>query len=405
MFTLDCLLLAMAVDAQHKRWGELPPLITETESGIAAIEREQITKPRPVPIQGAALYQPKAHRLNDQSERCAQEYGVIDPITSHTIALIQHAKKVQSCITNLQQQDRDIKPLEAEYLPPIPEGPCIPGLTSPGNNSRLEMKSDKKCSWKPPPPLGDHATRILLRRAVTAICAHAGFDTTWNSVLEVLTDVCGDIYRRICWQLRSVVDREALTGQTGFVDAMDHALHESGLGGLQSLVEFFDDHIVGYNRHMLKTCRKLHQTYHKVKLPQSCSSDDSRNVKVKEEPASEIHFPSLEDGDENMAEVEEVPMDELHRVLQNLEGGPLKDDDTSRGPAQQQQQPLAHHRKGSTASSTGQLDADEEIVIVSDSPPISAEVSLGSLVDSVESGSLDTARLGRSPPFKKKKKT
>lgn len=396
----------MAADAQHKRWGELPPLITETESGIAAIEREQITKPRPVPIQGAALYQPRAHTLHDQ--RSAQEYGAIDPVTSHTIALIQHAKKVQSCITNIQQQDRDIKPLEAEYLPPIPEGPCIPGLTSPGNNSRLEMKSERKCAWKPPPQLGDHATRIVLRRAVTAICAHAGFDTTWNSVLEVLTDVCSDIYHRICWQLRSVVDREALTGQTGFVDAMDHALHESGLGGLQSLVEFFDDRIVGYNRHMLKTCRKLHQTYHKVKLPQSCSSDDSRNVKVKEEPASEIHFPSLEDGDENMAEAEEVPMDELHRALQNLEGGPLKDDDASRWPAQQQQQqqqPLAHHRKGSTASSAGQLDADEEIVIVSDSPPLSAEVSIGSLVDSVESGSLDTTRLGRPPPFKKKKKT
>uniref|UniRef100_A0A224Z542 STAGA complex 65 subunit gamma n=1 Tax=Rhipicephalus zambeziensis TaxID=60191 RepID=A0A224Z542_9ACAR len=110
-----------------------------------------------------------------------------------------------------------------------------------------------------------------------------------------------------------------------------------------------------------------------------------------------------------MAEAEEVPMDELHRALQNLEGGPLKDDDASRWPAQQQQQqqqqPLAHHRKGSTASSAGQLDADEEIVIVSDSPPLSAEVSIGSLVDSVESGSLDTARLGRPPPFKKKKKT
>ncbi|XP_050039592.1 STAGA complex 65 subunit gamma-like [Dermacentor andersoni] len=400
----------MAADAQHKRWGELPPLITETESGIAAIEREQITKPRPVPIQGAALYQPGARSLHYQAERSAQEYGAIDPITVHTIALIQHAKKVQSCITNLQQQDRDIKPLEAEYLPPIPEGPCIPGLTSPGNSNRLEMKSEKKCSWKPPPQLGDHATRVILRRAVTAICAQAGFDTTWNSVLEVLTDVCSDIYRRICWQLRTVVDREALTGQTGFMDAMDHALHESGLEGLQSLVQFFDERIVGYNRHMLRTCRKLHQTYHKVKLPQSCSSDDTKNIKVKEEPVSEIHFPNLEEGDENMAEAEEVPMDELHRALQNLEGVPLKDEDASRWLAQQQQQqqqqqPLAHHRKGSTASSAGHLDADEEIVIVSDSPPLSAEVSIGSLVDSVESGSLDATRLGRPPPFKKKKKT
>lgn len=46
------------------------------------------------------------------------------------------------------------------------------------------------------------------------------------------------------------------------------------------------------------------------------------------------------------------------------------------------------------------LEGDEEIVIVSDSPPLSAEVSIGSLVDSVES--LDAAKLSRPPPFKKK---
>uniref|UniRef100_A0A1E1XI26 Putative bromodomain transcription factors and phd domain protein n=1 Tax=Amblyomma aureolatum TaxID=187763 RepID=A0A1E1XI26_9ACAR len=395
---------------QHKRWGELPPLITETESGIAAIEREQITKPRPVPIQGAALYQPGQHNLRNQCDRQVPEYGAIDPITAHTIALIQHAKKVQSCITNLQQQDRDIKPLEAEYLPPMPEGPCIPGLTtaSPSNNSYFEVKLERKSSWKPPPQLGAHATRVVLRRAVMAMCAHAGFDTTWNSVLEILTDVCGDFYRRLCWQLRTLVDREALTGQTGFVDPLDHALQEMGMGGLDTLVQFFDERVVGYNQHMLKTCLKLHQDYHKVRQPQRSSSDDVKPVKIKEEPVSEIHFPTLDDGDESMAEVEEAPMDELHRALQSLEGVPLRDDDASRWLAQQQQQQhplLIGHRKGSTASSIGHLDADEEIVIVSDSPPLSAEVSIGSLVDTVESGSLDASKLGRPPPFKKKKKS
>lgn len=162
---------------QHKRWGELPPLITETESGIAAIEREQITKPRPVPIQGPKLHQPgEQSSLRLQSERHSQEFGVVDPITSHTIALIQHAKKIQSLITNLQQQD--IKPLEAEYLPPIPEGPCIPGLTSPSSSTNLEIKSKRKNTWKPPPSLGANATRVVLRRAIAAICVHAGFDTS-----------------------------------------------------------------------------------------------------------------------------------------------------------------------------------------------------------------------------------
>lgn len=62
-------------------------------------------------------------------------------------------------------------------------------------------------------------------------------------------------------------------------DVMDHALHESGMGGLQAIVEFFDDRVINYNRHMLKTCRKLHQTYHKVRMPQGSSSDDSKHIK------------------------------------------------------------------------------------------------------------------------------
>lgn len=42
----------------HQRWGDLP-IIPDTESGIAAIEREQITKPRPLEISGAKLHQPQ----------------------------------------------------------------------------------------------------------------------------------------------------------------------------------------------------------------------------------------------------------------------------------------------------------------------------------------------------------
>lgn len=39
------------------RWGDLP-VIRDTESGIAAIEREQMTKPRPLEVEGPACYQP-----------------------------------------------------------------------------------------------------------------------------------------------------------------------------------------------------------------------------------------------------------------------------------------------------------------------------------------------------------
>ncbi|CAN8012324.1 unnamed protein product [Ixodes pacificus] len=399
------------------RWGDLPPLVPETESGIAAIEREQITKPRPVSIEGADLYQP-GQAQGDQlhQKRLPPDLGVVDPITSHTIALIQHAKKVQSLLNGLQQQEKDIKPLEAEYLPSIPEGPCIPGLTIPSTN-QLDMESEGRAHWKPPVQLGSSATRVVLKRAVTAVCAHAGFDAAPNSVLEVLTDLCGEFYQRLCWQLRSIVDREALTGQTGFVDAMDHALHECGVQGLLSLTTFFQERVLNYNRHMLSTCRRLHEAYEKIKLPSKASLEDVKNIKVKEEPVSEIHFPSSQEESEeascapvvgDTAAEDAHSLEELHRALQHMEGAQqnaLKDEESIRWPATIQQQPHSQqtlpHRKASTASS-GHLDPDEEIVIVNDSPPLPADAGIPSFVDTMDSASLDAAKLGRLPPAKKK---
>ncbi len=42
-----------------RHWGDLP-IVPDTESGIAAIEREQMTKPRPIEVEGPTLHQPSS---------------------------------------------------------------------------------------------------------------------------------------------------------------------------------------------------------------------------------------------------------------------------------------------------------------------------------------------------------
>ncbi|XP_064481990.1 STAGA complex 65 subunit gamma-like isoform X2 [Ornithodoros turicata] len=379
----------------HQHWGDLPS-IPDTESGIAAIEREQITKPRPVPIEGADLYQPS--QRDELSFPLSPECSAIDPITGHTIALLQHAKKVQALLNIVQQQDKDIKPVEAEYLPDMPPEPKIPGLTEPRAAGMLDIKFEKpKSPYKAPTELSPDVNRAVLRRAVAVICAHIGYDTT-ESVLEVLTDVCNEFYQRLCLQLRVTVDREALTGQTGFVDSLEHALNECGIPGLNVLNQFFQDRILNYHKHMIKTCKLLHETYERVKVPQGSSSDDYRNVRVKEEPLSEIQFPTSDDLEEPSGDADEaaLQLEELHGVLQTMEQSQtLKDEDSIKWPLQQPQ------RKDSTQSGT--LEPDEEIVIVSDSPPLSSDMSIGSIVDNMEAA-VEGGKLLRPPPFKKKKK-
>ena len=48
-------------------WGELP-VVLDTESGIAAIEREQMTKPRPMDVEGPRLHQPSSHHTTPGGE-------------------------------------------------------------------------------------------------------------------------------------------------------------------------------------------------------------------------------------------------------------------------------------------------------------------------------------------------
>lgn len=173
------------------RWGDLQalsPLLPDAESGIAAIEREQITKPRPVSIEGADIYQPG--KQEPYQRKLPPECSSVDPITLHTIALIQHAKKVQTLLNGLQHQDRDIKPVEAEYLPAIPEDPSVPGGLWASASCHQGATCERKRPWKPPVQLSTNSVRVILRRVVAAICAHAGFDS--ELVVSVL--VCLPVY-------------------------------------------------------------------------------------------------------------------------------------------------------------------------------------------------------------------
>lgn len=48
-------------------WGEMP-VIADTDSGIAALEREQITKPRAMEVEGPRLHQPSSRHFPPSNE-------------------------------------------------------------------------------------------------------------------------------------------------------------------------------------------------------------------------------------------------------------------------------------------------------------------------------------------------
>jgi len=56
-----------------QQWGEMPVL---PDSGIAAIEREQMTKLRPMEVEGPRLHQPSSRHHPQQASKYARISGL-----------------------------------------------------------------------------------------------------------------------------------------------------------------------------------------------------------------------------------------------------------------------------------------------------------------------------------------
>ncbi|KAK7795626.1 hypothetical protein U0070_000976, partial [Myodes glareolus] len=145
---------------------------------------------------------------------------------------------------------------------------------------------------EPVTELSWHSCRQLLYQAVATILAHAGFECANESVLETLTD-----FTKL---LRSAVDREARLGQTPFPDVMEQVFHEVGIGSVLSLQEFWQHRIKDYHTYMLQISKQLSEEYERIVNPEK-ATEDTKPVKIKEEPVSDITFPVSEELEADLA--------------------------------------------------------------------------------------------------------
>lgn len=392
-------------------WGDLP-MIPDTESGIAAIEREQITKPRPVEVEGMKLHHPSRNEPI-VSRPLPAECSSIDDLTLHTIKLIQYSKKIKSLLNSLHQhldsQQKSIEDGNHNYpaAPPIPEIPESVMI----HYSKKEVPSDRESDFvygkgKSPPELSFPVVRQILRKSVAAICAHIGFDFSTDTVLETLTDIAHEHNLRICRLLRMAVDRQALTGYTGFIDVIEQVFHEAGIGSITTLHNFYQNRMISYHKYLYQSCQQLLEEYDRLRIPEMKTDLNSKPIKIKDEPVSEINFPINEEIEESAMDEPHTPLqlEELPSALQTMEtesSATMKDEETMKWPGQ--------NIKKEGSEPTPNLDPDDEID-GSDSPTSSmisdidiSSQGINSIGVSDISPGIECTRIGK-PPKKKRKK-
>ncbi|XP_061183989.1 STAGA complex 65 subunit gamma-like isoform X2 [Saccostrea echinata] len=284
-------------------WGELPPP-PDSDRGIAALEREQMTKLRSIEVEGPRLHQPSSRHQPPSKDPLPAEKFEMDPILVHTIKLMQHSKKLRNMISNIQQQ-QDGMDVDMNF----PPAPPIPEYTGPPIKSRMMgpvpfLPKDTESDFvrgvgEIPPVVDEEACHKLLRKSTAALCAHLGFDSCNESVLETLTDVAHEYFQDFCTRLRNAADNKLLHGYSGFPDIVEQVYHEMGIGSVTNIHDFYQSRIINHHTSMQQTCAQLMTEYEKLKQPiMNKQMDTVPVIRIKEESSSEIQFPVLDENDE-----------------------------------------------------------------------------------------------------------
>ncbi|KAJ8346107.1 hypothetical protein SKAU_G00303000 [Synaphobranchus kaupii] len=310
-------------------WGEIPvQAAPATRSSFDLLQREF----RSVEMQDPPLHQPSAHRprpttmLDIPSEPCS--------LTIHTVQLCQHARRLRGLLAAAQGQppaDGTGRLEEGDALPPRPPTPAVPDdllpldSKAPRQHFQLRHSDPERDFYKgkgePVTELSWPSCRQLLYQSVATVLAHAGFESAQESVLETLTDLAHEHYLRLSRLLRVAVDREARLGATPFPDVVEQVFHEMGIGSVLALQKFWQVRIKDYHSYMLQVSGGLSEEYERLVNPEK-ALEDSKPLKIKEEPLSDIAFPVSEEPEADLASGDQaLPIGVLGAPSERLAGG------------------------------------------------------------------------------------
>lgn len=146
----------------------------------------------------------------------------MDSTVINTIKLIQHSKQMSQLIEAAKEQTELMADTQINTFPPALE---IPELSPENLTYKLNYPiqyMDKEYSdfnlGKGPaiPEITMKTAKQLLKKSVAALLAHAGYQSTRESVLNTFTDVVEEYIEKMTALLRVAVDQGANVMATGF---------------------------------------------------------------------------------------------------------------------------------------------------------------------------------------------
>ncbi|KAK7084099.1 maintenance of protein location in nucleus [Halocaridina rubra] len=113
--------------------------------------------------------------------------------------------------------------------------------------------------------------RLILRKAVAAVCAHTGYTDTNESVLRVLTDVTHEFLTKLTGVLRGNTDNLLLTDRCSFHDVVEQTLHDVGIGSMTELHKMYRERVLLYHGRVRQESLHLYNQYQALVLSREAS--------------------------------------------------------------------------------------------------------------------------------------
>ncbi|KAB7493899.1 STAGA complex 65 subunit gamma [Armadillidium nasatum] len=255
-------------------WGEFedPKRNEDWSLSLADIE-EQILPSTPPP----SLYQP-SHEETASFQILPPEMCRSDPLVLHTIRLLQHQRQLLQLLTRAQTFGIDINASPSPFPddPPVKRKPVKFHYLNfmPPNDTPFTIGPTKPQKYE----IEGSTAKLILRKAVATLCAHAGYTDTTESVLKVLTDVAHDFLTKVTGVLRANKDSMMLTGNCPFHDVVEQTLQDMRLGGMSELHRMYRERVVNYHTRVRQRTLQLHHQYQTL-LNQAGSSVLSQTLR------------------------------------------------------------------------------------------------------------------------------
>jgi len=221
--------------AINQRWGEFP-VAPSNDSGIAALERETIIKPRLMNVESRKLYQPKdvdfdlSCKIKAEKVESQKLFGPASLDLENEIS----SKECTSLKSEFSYDPRVMHSIEISNQKTV-------GLKVEKGSFDFGSISGEVTE------ISTETCRDLLRQSILILLAHAGYQTASESAVDLLHDMADAFLKQITTLISDEYCSNSLTGENcseHILTIISKVFSKTGVGSVKSLKQYYQQDII-----------------------------------------------------------------------------------------------------------------------------------------------------------------